>query len=135
MAKTPKWLAVSIFVLTLTIIPLFRNVFGFHLVARLDPTKLILVVSTFLFIITNPANFRFLRAKPLLFMGEISFSFYLIHRPIIEMGKAFYGSTPICFFVTLITTAALAAISTFLFEKPIVQLFKKSTVFQRSVLS
>lgn len=134
-SKTPKALSISVFILTLTIIPLFRKVFGFHLAARLDPTKLILVVSTFLFIITNPANFRFLTLKPLLFMGEISFAFYLIHRPIIEMGKSFYGNTPFCFMMALAVTTTIAAFSTFIFEKPIMKMLKKIKLFQNTTIA
>jgi len=123
--KTPAYISVSIFILTLTIIPLFRKFFVYHLAARFDPTKLILVISTFLFIITNPHNFRFLKTKPLLFLGEISFAFYLIHRPIIEIWKSLLGTSPLCFLIALATTMLIAALSTFAFEKPAAKQIKK----------
>jgi peptidoglycan/LPS O-acetylase OafA/YrhL len=126
--KTPKALSVFLFLLTLFFVPLFRKVLGPYLA----PAKVILVISSFLFIITNPANFRFLTVKPLLFMGEISFAFYLMHRPVIELGKSIFGSTPLCFALTLAVTIVFAALSTFLFEKPAMGFIKKISFSERT---
>jgi peptidoglycan/LPS O-acetylase OafA/YrhL len=72
---------------------------------------------------------NFIIQQPLLFMGTISYSLYIIHQNIgyviINIFKKFEINTNISICVALITSILLASLITFKIEKPMMMLIKE----------
>jgi peptidoglycan/LPS O-acetylase OafA/YrhL len=77
------------------------------------------------FLLLKPASLvaKFLALAPLVFIGAISYGFYLYQAPILIVMKHLLGaSTPalVLFFVDAVVTVVVASISFYLMEKPII---------------
>lgn len=78
---------------------------------------------------------RFLRFRPLLYMGSISYGVYLLHMPVATLletaaahfGWAGYGNSFQGMIISLTAAIASASVSWFFFEKPILSLKDKLT--------
>ncbi|BAY11162.1 acyltransferase family protein [Calothrix sp. NIES-2098] len=88
-----------------------------------------IICCTLIFHLILHNKMRFLNQKPLLFMGTISYSLYLIHQ---NIGYAIIhtcyqiGINPnISICIALLVTILLATIITFQIEKPMMQLIKE----------
>ncbi len=102
----------------LSILGLGVIVFCFFAVKDLGPLVALVVMGACLiiqFAENGPCNYLLTR-KPLMFVGKISYSFYLWHWPVISIAKLseseLHGS------VLLLIISLLSAISYFLVEKP-----------------
>lgn len=91
--KIPTLLSTLIIVAFLIIFPLVRKTTGLYFnISWFDPVLILAAIIPFILIIVNPSCFSFLRLRPLLFMSEISYGFYLIHRPIMKLFASNFGS-------------------------------------------
>lgn len=89
-----------------------------------------LLIAVFVLVLTLilKRKLSFISWKPLLFLGTISYSFYLVHQNIsYVIIKALYESNinpNISVFIALITTILLATLITFLVEKPMLHFLR-----------
>lgn len=91
--KIPTNVSAFFLILVSIIFPIARSKFGLlYLGTWYDPSMILIVVFLFILVISKPQDFRLLKVKPLIFMSEISYGFYLIHRPIMKIIIANYGT-------------------------------------------
>ena len=97
-----------------------------------DPVNWLVVYGVFLCAMLNVRSFNFLNARPVVFLGEISFGFYLVHYPILKiiygMGLPKFLQFPACFVVVTL----LAWLSFTFFEKPTNQVIKLKFATRRN---
>jgi peptidoglycan/LPS O-acetylase OafA/YrhL len=83
-----------------------------------DPVNWIIVYGVFFCAMFNPGSLGFLNTRPIVFLGEISFGFYLIHYPILKIIKHMAVPVPLQFLVSLVVITAMAWLLYRFFEKP-----------------
>lgn len=92
-------------------------------------TTLVVAICILLFYLAIKGRLRFITLKPLIFLGTISYSLYLIHQ---NIGYAIirtlyqYQVTPyVSILIAICTSISLATLMTFFVEKPTMQLVKE----------
>lgn len=83
-----------------------------------DPVNWIVVYGVFFCAMFNPRSLGFLNARPIVFLGEISFGFYLIHYPILKIIKHMAVPVYLQFLVSLAVITVIAWLLYRFFEKP-----------------
>lgn len=78
-----SWLILLLFILNLSGIRKLMGVTDTH--ASHNIYSLVILAIFFVMVISKPDDFILLRLKPVIFIGEISYGFYLIHRPIMKI--------------------------------------------------
>lgn len=93
-----------------------------------DPIPQIAVVWLLATAIMAPLATAILANKPAIFLGTISYSMYLLHRPVIDAVKAAgFGSQPVAVLIlTIIGTVIVSTVSYRLIECPAQELLRKS---------
>ena len=72
-----------------------------------DPFMMITVISAFYFIVKSPESFYLLNNKIMVWIGNISFGFYLAHRPIMKVLENNFGDgLPVLISVLLLSFLA-----------------------------
>jgi peptidoglycan/LPS O-acetylase OafA/YrhL len=117
--KVPKYVSLLFLLLFLLIFPLIRQSLGL-IVSKTwyDPISLFIICSLFILIITKPEDFFILRIKPLIFMSEISYGFYLVHRPLMKITRDELGTRPLAMFILFAVCVIVAWLSFKLVEVP-----------------
>lgn len=90
-----------------------------------DPINWIVVYSVFFCAMMNVKLFNFLNKRSLVFLGEISFGFYLVHYPILKILQNTNLPGPLQFLVSFLLVTILAWLSYAYFEKPVNQLIRE----------
>jgi len=103
----------------------------FFLRTWLDPVNWIVVCTVFYCALLNARRFNFLNARPFVFLGEISFGFYLIHYPVLKIAKAAGVPVLLQFPVSFAVITFLAWLSYHYFEKP-ANIWMKRQLLRRS---
>lgn len=118
-AKTPLFVSL-IFLFILAIgMPLLRRKLGVYItVTWYDPLLILTACIPFILIITKPGHFFILKLKPIIFMSEISYGFYLIHRPLMKIATEHFGTTPLIGIALLVICILLSWISFKFIEVP-----------------
>ncbi len=117
--KVPKYVSFLFILLLLFIYPLIRQRLGLTISKTwYDPISLFITCSLFVLIITKPEDFFILRIRPLIFMSEISYGFYLVHRPLMKITKNELGTGPVAMLILLVVCVVLAWLSFKLIEVP-----------------
>jgi peptidoglycan/LPS O-acetylase OafA/YrhL len=115
--KIPSYISILTLLSLVIIFPVLRNKLGlFYIGSWYDPVSLLTVCFLFILIITNPAHFRILTVKPFIFMSEISYGFYLVHRPIMKLVKENFGVGALNLLIIFAISAILAFITYKLIE-------------------
>jgi peptidoglycan/LPS O-acetylase OafA/YrhL len=83
-----------------------------------DPVNWIVVYGVFFCAMFNPGSLGFLNIRPIVFLGEISFGFYLIHYPILKIIKHMAVPVSLQFLVSLAVITLMAWVLYRFFEKP-----------------
>lgn len=91
--------------------------------------SLILASFILIFYMALRGNITFIKRKPLIFIGSISYTLYLVHQRIgYTIIKALYkvGLNPnISIFIAIIISILLAMVITFLIEKPAIRIIRE----------
>ncbi|MEH6517199.1 MAG: acyltransferase [Halioglobus sp.] len=91
-----------------------------------DPLNWLVVYSLFFCAMLNAKSFQFLNTRPFIFLGEISFGFYLIHYPILKIVHGLSLPQSLQFLTSLVVTIGLAWLSYTYFEKPANRMVRKT---------
>ncbi len=89
---------------------------NFYLRTWLDPINWLLVYAIFICAMLNTASLQFLNTRPFVFLGDISFGFYLMHYPILKLVKLLPLLPFVQFIASFMITALLAWLSYRFFE-------------------
>jgi peptidoglycan/LPS O-acetylase OafA/YrhL len=116
--KYAKIIGRASFILIFVNLPCLRMKFGGYF-GWLDPLTWLILICCFVAILSSNDTLSFLKNKYLMFLGEISFGFYLFHVPILELIKKTYLNSITTLFISLILTIILASLSFFIFERPL----------------
>ncbi|MEH6559211.1 MAG: acyltransferase [Oceanicoccus sp.] len=84
-----------------------------------DPLNWLVVYTIFFCAMLNVKSFSFLNTRLFVFMGEISFGFYLIHYPILKIVHSMNVPQPMQFLTSFVVVTVLAWLSCTYFEKPV----------------
>ncbi|MEH6580742.1 MAG: acyltransferase [Halioglobus sp.] len=98
-----------------------------------DPVNWLVVYSIFFCALLNVKAFQFLNTRPLVFLGEISFGFYLIHYPILKIVHSLNLPLSVQFLTSLVVVTALAWLSYTYFEKPANRIIRRKFSVPRKV--
>ena len=90
-----------------------------------DPINWLVVYSIFFCAMLNVKSFNFLNTRPFVFLGEISFGFYLIHYPILKIVHSLHLPQSLQFLTSFVVITALAWLSYTFFEKPANRFIRK----------
>lgn len=117
--KIPKYVSLLFLLLFFIIFPLLRRNLGLVVFKTwYDPVSLFIISSLFILVITKPQDFFILRLRPLIFMSEISYGFYLIHRPVMKIMENNYGQSLFVGVMIFVISVILAWLSFKLIEVP-----------------
>lgn len=83
-----------------------------------DPFLLLLLFTFFISLIANSEHFFFLGMKPVVLFGEISYGFYMAHRPVLKIMQAHFGTSYFHLALVFFATIILAVLSYKLIEEP-----------------
>ena len=91
-----------------------------------DPFNFILLVAVFLLSLQGVGIFGYLTLRPLVFMGSISYGFYLIHLLVLEHTAGLFSGLPpvLAFLLAFAITSLIAWASLRYFEKPVLAWFR-----------
>jgi peptidoglycan/LPS O-acetylase OafA/YrhL len=138
--KMADFAGLPLLILLLINLPSFRRYFGLYWSPKiyfrtwLDPVTWVLVYGTFWCALLNSKTLNFLNWRPFVFIGGISYGFYLFHAPILEHGMHLPG-TPIAKFVIIfLATTLISFMSFWLYEKPISLHIRNLRAFQKTVV-
>ncbi|MEH6585723.1 MAG: acyltransferase [Halioglobus sp.] len=84
-----------------------------------DPLNWLIVYGVFFCAMLNVRQFKFFKSRPVVFLGEISFGFYLLHYPILKLIHTLGFPQSLQFLLCLVLTTVLAWLSYTYFEKPV----------------
>ncbi len=84
----------------------------------LDPISWMIILVLFIATVLNSSSLKILESRALIFLGEISFGFYLFHRPVLKICNEYFEQGIGTLAVPLLLTCILAGISFYFFEKP-----------------
>lgn len=91
---------------------------NFFLRTWADPLNWLIVYGVFFCAMLNVRQFNFLNTRPVVFLGKISFGFYLLHYPILKLVYTMGCPQSLQFLICLVLTSVLAWLSYTYFEKP-----------------
>jgi len=106
-------------------LPILREQYGFissgsmYLRTWGDPITWCIVYSLFVCAVLSPMNVDLLNKNMLMYLGTISYGFYLIHYPVLMFFKGIEVHALIQLFLTLVCTLIISHCSLWYFEKPI----------------
>ncbi|MBL7893910.1 MAG: acyltransferase [Bacteroidia bacterium] len=83
-----------------------------------DPFQLALLFLFFTSLIANSEHFFILGTKPVVLFGEISYGFYMAHRPILKITQTHFGTTGLNLVAAFVLTLLFAFLSYKLIEEP-----------------
>ena len=83
-----------------------------------DPFQLIILFTFFISLIANSEHFFILGFKPVVLFGEISYGFYMAHRPVLKIARTHLGTSGLNLAIVFLITIILAFISYKLIEEP-----------------
>jgi len=89
----------------------------FYLKTWGDPITWLIVYSVFVFSVLNSKGLGFLSSRPFVFLGNISFGFYLIHYPVLIYCKSLRLSPSLQFVLAFLSTSVIAHLSYKYFER------------------
>ena len=89
-----------------------------------DPATWIIIYSLFICAILNSKSLAFLNYSPFVYLGKISYGFYLIHYPVLMYFKMFELNPIIQFILALIVTIFISYLSYNYYEKPLAKRIK-----------
>ncbi|HRD38401.1 MAG TPA: hypothetical protein PLC65_07205, partial [Bacteroidia bacterium] len=69
-------------------------------------------------LIANSEHFFILGTKPVVLFGEISYGFYMAHRPILKITQTHFGTTGLNLVAAFVLTLLFAFLSYKLIEEP-----------------
>jgi peptidoglycan/LPS O-acetylase OafA/YrhL len=98
---------------------------NFYLRTWADPVNWLVVYSIFFCAMLNVKSLNFLNTRPFVFLGEISFGFYLLHYPILKIIYSMNLPQSLQFLMTFVVVTLLAWLSYTCFEKPVNQIIRK----------
>ncbi len=127
--KTPRVISTLLFLLVVINLVGMREVFG---IVPVSICSLIVLILFFILVTVKPADFFLLRIKPMLFMGEISYSFYMIHRPVMKFFLGFDWSPAFIVTASLFTTALMSYVLYKIIEVPARKFITKKFSIQQS---
>jgi peptidoglycan/LPS O-acetylase OafA/YrhL len=115
--KAPPYSALILLTLVVIIFPILRYKMGIlYIGSWYDPISLITVMLLFVLLVSRPQQISLLKLKPLIVMSEISYGFYLIHRPIMKLIKENYGNSLLMLAITFVIAAILSFLTYKLIE-------------------
>jgi peptidoglycan/LPS O-acetylase OafA/YrhL len=115
--KAPTHSALLLLILMVIVFPILRYKMGILSIGSwYDPLSLVTIMTLFILIIAKPEQIRFLKLRPLVFMSEISYGFYLIHRPIMKLVKENYGNSLVMLAITFVIATLLSFVTYKLIE-------------------
>ena len=94
----------------------FFNVAGYSLIGIVCTGALVYVLAS-----AEGITHRIMTTRPLRYLGQISYTFYLYHFGVLIIIKQHYHSAPVDFVLGFIATAAIAAVSWAVYEAPILR--------------
>lgn len=107
--SVPKYVMYFLLLAFAVLYPALRKILGFLYTGFwYDPLALVIITSLFILIVSRPKDFGILRWKPLIFMSEISYVFYLIHRPVMKLFSEHYGASLYAISATFTVSVILA---------------------------
>lgn len=118
-SKVPNYISLVIlflFVVNLAGIRFLFNISEIRLVYYFYP--LILIFLLFTFVVAKPKTFPILAFKPVVFLGEISYGTYILHRPIMRLMYQYDLHPVLLTLLILIITIILATILYYILEMP-----------------
>jgi peptidoglycan/LPS O-acetylase OafA/YrhL len=84
----------------------------------MDPVTWVIVYGLFLGCLIQSASLRLLESRWLVGLGSVSYGFYLLHRPIMQLLVEHFGAGPEVLLAVAVAALALAFGSFRFFEKP-----------------
>ncbi|KQT85078.1 acyltransferase [Aurantimonas sp. Leaf443] len=101
---------------------------GFLMRTWLDPLNIVAVTLLLAAAVHQVRPLRMICIAPLIYLGDISYGFYLFHRPIVELMVHYQVASVVtafgAFVLTLGITAGLAALSFEYFERPMLRIVR-----------
>lgn len=97
----------------------------------LDPINWILVYGLFISALYGSKSLTFLTWRPFVFLGEISYGFYLLHYPFLEHLDIPYIGKLGNFALALVFTITLAYLSYRFFERPLAKRIRYASFFRK----
>lgn len=91
-----------------------------------DPVTWLIVYGIFICAVLNSKSLAFLNYRPFVYLGGISYGFYLIHYPVIMYFKDIKINSALQVILAFIVTALLSHISYHYFEKRIMKRIKNA---------
>jgi len=93
----------------------------------LHPLCYFSVTMLFLAVLRGPVVLSFFSSRPFIYMGTISYGFYLLHRPILDVFADAPLASPVVIAVVFAIVLALSALSFHYFERPVAQAIRALT--------
>lgn len=116
--KIPTYISWLMLFAFAVVFPVLRKKFGIFDASWYSPIGIFIVTALFILIIIKQKDYKILSHSSLIFMSEISYGFYLIHRPIMKLFTNNFGTGPFIALLILISSIALAYVSFKLIEVP-----------------
>ena len=116
--KTPSFVSILMLILFSVAYPVMKKKLGIPGFGWYDPISIMIVVFLFILVISKPSDFKILKLNPLIFMSEISYGFYLIHRPLMKITKEEFGTGLLAMFILFSVSVIIAWLSFKLIEVP-----------------
>jgi peptidoglycan/LPS O-acetylase OafA/YrhL len=91
-----------------------------------DPITWAIIYGLFICAILNSKSLTFLNLRPFVYLGNISYGFYLMHYPILKYCIALDLNSYVQLILAFCVTAGLAHLSYKYFERPTAKLIRKS---------
>ena len=131
--KIASFAGYPLIILLFTYTPVIREQYGLvysestYLRTWGDPVTWIIIYGIFICAILNSRSLAFLNYKPFVYLGNISYGFYLIHYPVLIYFKDLNINPILQFSLALIATMIVSQISYHYFEKPVGKLIRNTT--------
>lgn len=122
--RAASWAAVPLLVLLVINLPEWRRGAGlivhpyFKLRVWFDPPTLLIVGGLLTCAVMEVRPLRFLASRPMRWMGDISYGFYLLHFPVILLVDQLRLPGVVSLLIAAVLSIALASLSLRFFERP-----------------
>ena len=116
--RVPSFISFLLLIAFALIFPVLKKKTGLPGYGWYDPVGIPLVIFLFIMVIIKSEDFKILRVKSMIFMSEISYVFYLIHRPLMKITVEKFGTGLIACALLFTVCALLAWLIFKFFEVP-----------------
>ena len=136
--KIASFAGFPLVILLFTYTPVIREQYGLvysestYLRTWGDPITWAIIYGVFICAILNSRSLVFLNYKPFVYLGSISYGFYLIHYPVLIYFKDTMVNPVLQFSFAFIVTMVLSQASYHYFEKPVGKLIKNIATSKKS---